>query len=60
MKMGKEFYELVEVGRKARTRSLKLMVAGDIESLMAEYPYNGYKYKVAQKAVKQLREEASR
>lgn len=57
MKMGKEFNELLNVANKAETRSLKLMVASDIETIMQDYPENGYKWRRAKKVVDKLRNE---
>lgn len=60
MKMGKEFYEILEFGQKSNTASQKMLAAGDIEMLMEDYPRNGYKWKSAKKAVDSLRESAEK
>lgn len=60
MKMGKEFFELVEVGRKAKYASIKIMVANEIETIAGyEYTYGGHKYNRAMKFANQFRMEAA-
>lgn len=57
MKMGKEFYEALNMAEKAQTRSFKLALASDIEEIMQDYPENGYKWRRAKKIVDKLRSE---
>lgn len=58
MKMGKEFYELIDMGNNTHIPALKMMVADSLEELAEDYPYNGYKYNRAIAAANKFKEDA--